>query len=108
MTRRQIALVFFIAAFIVTNIVIVALRRRARRAPAAPPASGGVTLMPGESMPFPIPPEIHAQLAGFAAQGAKIETRQGPIKRKGERFTREMVVTVNGAPYARFEIGWTE
>jgi hypothetical protein len=74
------------------------------------PAPGsGVTLQPGESTEIALPPEIAAAIAQFQREGRKITTEEtAPRRGLGGRYTQEVRVLVDGKPWARFEIGFTQ
>jgi hypothetical protein len=111
MTRFQIALAAFALGVAVWFVFFARSFRssfeRRRNAPAS--GSGGLTLQPGESMNLPIPPELEAQLAGFAMQGAKITTREtAPVRGADGRYSQEMTVLVDGEPFAKFTVSFTQ
>ncbi len=114
MTRFQIALVAFALGVAIWFVFFArSFRRYVERdpwdVPTKPAARGGVTLQPGESMELPIPPEIATQLAGLAQAGRKITTREtAPRRAAGGRWSQEITVLVDGEPFARFEIGFTQ
>ncbi len=80
-------------------------RWRKPRPKETPPARG-ITLEPGESIEIGLPPAVDELLGKLHAAGHAIAFQNGPIETDGARYKREVEITVDGKPFASFEIGW--
>ena len=61
-------------------------------------------LEPGEGgvMDIPLPPEVVKRIRA----GAKVGTINGPIQRNGDRYEREVTLTIDGEPFGRCVVAW--